>query len=114
VAKAKATKTAKTAKSANTTKPTSPEKSSLPTNPLDMLLPRLEVSTPSAYRNVAILEVTDAARLVELAADSKIRRFLLGRLSDTIALIDPGQEDACVKALLAGGHTPKVVNGEAQ
>ena len=36
---------------------------------------------------------------------------LLGRLSDTAALIDPLHVDALSRALLAEGHTPKVQEG---
>lgn len=83
-----------------------------PTNPLDELLPLLRGGRAEVHRNVAVLEVTDAARMVEFAADPKVRRHLLGRLSDTVALVDPGQEDALAKTLLALGHTPRVANGE--
>jgi hypothetical protein len=49
--------------------------------------------------------------LVELAANPKVRRYLLARLSDTVALVDPGHADALAKVLLAEGHTPKMVKG---
>ena len=83
-----------------------------PANPLDELLPLLRGARAEVHRNVAVLEVADAARMVEFAADPKVRRHLLGRLSDTVALVDPGQEDALAKSLLALGHTPRVANGE--
>jgi len=84
-----------------------------PANPLDELLPLLRGTRAEIHRNVAVLEVTDASRMIEFAADSKVRRYLLGRLSDTVALVDPGQEDALAKTLLAHGHTPRVASGEA-
>jgi hypothetical protein len=84
-----------------------------PTNPLDELLPQLSSIRTESHRNVAVLEATDTTTLLELAANPKVRRYLLGRLSDTVALVDPGQEDALAKALLTVGHTPKVVHGEA-
>jgi len=84
-----------------------------PTNPLDELLPLLQGTRAEIHRNIAVLEVTDAARMIEFAADPKVRRYLLGRLSDTVALVDPGQEDALTKTLLTLGHTPKVTNGDA-
>jgi len=46
--------------------------------------------------------------LLELAADPKIRRYLLARLSDTVALVDPGQVEPLEAALLTAGHTPKL------
>ena len=84
-----------------------------PTNPLDKLLPLLRGTRAEIHRNVAVLEVTDASRMIEFAADPKVRRYLLGRLSDTVALVDPGHEDALAKTLLTLGHTPRVANGEA-
>lgn len=84
-----------------------------PTKPLDEWLPLLRGTRAELHRNVAVLEVTDASRMIEFAADPKVRRYLLGRLSDTVALVDPGQEDALAKALLALGHTPRVANGTA-
>lgn len=82
-----------------------------PTSILDNLLPMLQPQRVELHCNVAVLEVADAAQLVELAASSKIRRYLLARLSDTSALIDPGQENALVRALRAEGHTPKMAKG---
>lgn len=81
------------------------------TEVLDELLPLLPARYAELHENVAVLEVNDAAQLAELASDPKIRRYLLARLSDTVALIDPGHVDALAKALLTGGHTPKLVKG---
>lgn len=53
------------------------------------------------------------AQLAELAANPRIRRYLLARLSDTVALIDPGQAEALARVLLAEGYTPKRVKGIA-
>jgi hypothetical protein len=78
---------------------------------LDELLPLLEPRQAELHANAAVLEVPDATQLAELASNSRIRRYLLARLSETVALIDPGHLDALVKALLAEGHTPKMVKG---
>jgi hypothetical protein len=80
-------------------------------NVLDKLLPLLEPHRPELHDNVAVLEVSDLAQLIELAANPKIRRFLLARLSDTTALIDPGEAEALSKVLRAEGHTPKMAKG---
>jgi hypothetical protein len=80
---------------------------------LDKLLPLLQPQRAEVHEHVAVLEVTDAAHLAELAANPRIRPYLLARLSDTVALIDPDSEDALAKALLAEGHTPKTVRGDA-
>jgi hypothetical protein len=79
---------------------------------LDCLLPLLRSDGPELHLNAAVLEVADAAQLVELAADPRIRRYLLARLSDTAAVVDPGSAKAVETALLDVGHTPKVLTGE--
>lgn len=81
---------------------------------LDALLPLLQPQGQELHINAAVLEVTDIAQLAELAADAKIRRYLLARISDTAALVDPGCAEALEAALLAVGHTPKRLQGEWQ
>lgn len=76
---------------------------------LDLLLPLLEPLQNELHVHATVLEVDEAAQLAELAADGKIRRFLLGRLSDTVALVDPDSGKALENALLATGHTPKII-----
>jgi hypothetical protein len=83
------------------------------TDVLDDLLPLLTPHRPELHEHVTLLEAADLAQLVELAANPKIRRYLLARLSDTVALVDPGHADALARALLADGHTPKMVKGVA-
>ncbi len=78
-------------------------------NILDDLLPLLKPHRAELHEDVALIEVADPAQLVELAANAKIRCHLLGRLSDTAALVDPAGVSALQKALLAEGHTPKIV-----
>jgi hypothetical protein len=76
---------------------------------LDSLLPLVEPNGPELHLGAAILEVAEPALLVELAADPRIRRYLLARLSGTVALVDPGHAQDIEKALLDAGHTPKVL-----
>jgi hypothetical protein len=78
---------------------------------LDELLPLLEPRRTALHENVTVLEVSNVAQMAELAVNPKIRRYLLARLSDTVAVVDPGHAEALVKALLAEGHTPKMVKG---
>lgn len=80
---------------------------------LDDLLPLLQPQQLELHEHAALLEVADMMQLAELAANPKIRRYLLARLSDTVALIDPGQVDALSKALRIEGHTPKMTKGTA-
>lgn len=82
-----------------------------PTEILDRLLPLLQPRVNELHEHAAVLEAGEPAQLIELASQPKIRRFLLARLSDTVALVDPGQADALAKVLLAQGHTPRVVKG---
>jgi hypothetical protein len=79
---------------------------------LDSLLPFLQPDGPELHLNAAVLEVADPTQLVELAADPRIRRYLLARVSDTSALVDPGNAKGVERALLDAGHTPKVLTGE--
>lgn len=85
-----------------------------PTDILDDLLPLWQPRRRELHVDVAVLEVSDKTQLVELASDPKIRRYLLARLSDQTALVDPGAEDALTKALLAEGQTPRLVRGTKQ
>ena len=80
-------------------------------HPLDPFLPLLEPETPAVLLSAAVLEVQDLAQLLELSRDPQIGRYLLARLSDTVALVDPGAEENLVKALRAAGHTPRTVKG---
>jgi hypothetical protein len=79
-----------------------------PPKTLEALLPLLQPQERELHLNAAVLEVARPAQLLELAADPRIRRYLLARLSDTVALVDPGQAEPLEAALLAAGHTPKL------
>jgi len=80
-------------------------------HPLDPFLPRLDPAEPAVLADVTLLEVQDAAQLLELSRDPRVGRYLLGRLSETVALVDPGAEEHLVKALRAAGHTPRIAKG---
>lgn len=49
---------------------------------LDDLLPLLQPAQAELYEDVALVEVADVTQLVELAANPKIRRFLIARPSE--------------------------------
>ena len=76
---------------------------------LDDLLPLAEPSQNELHHGVAVLEVGDPAQLLELAADTGLRPFLLCRLSPTVALVDPGRADELVEMLRRRGETPKIL-----
>ena len=79
---------------------------------LDSLLPLLHSEQREIHVNATILEVSEMSQLIELAADPKVRRYFLARLSDTAALVDPGRDRELENALIASGHTPKLLEGE--
>jgi hypothetical protein len=79
---------------------------------LESLLPLLRPDGPELHLNAAVVEVAEPAQLAELAADPRIRRYMLARLSDTVALVDPGHAPEMERALLEAGHTPKVLTGD--
>ena len=81
---------------------------------LDSLLPLLQPDGSELHLNAAIVEVAEPAQLAELAADPRILRYLLARLSDTVALVDPGHAREVETALLGAGHTPKVLTGDLE
>ncbi len=83
-------------------------------NTLDALLPLLQPHRPELHLNASVVEVAEPSQLAELAADPRIRRYLLARLSDTAALVDPDRAGDLETALLEAGHTPKVLAGEWQ
>lgn len=73
------------------------------------LLPLAEPTENEMHVDAAVLEVGDPAQLLELAADTALRPFLLCRLSKTVALVDPGRADDLAEMLRRRGHTPKVL-----
>ena len=80
-------------------------------HPLDPFLPLLAPEGPATVTNVSVLEAQDLAQLLELGRDPRVGRCLLARLSDTVALVDPGAEEELVKTLRAAGHTPRIAKG---
>jgi hypothetical protein len=61
------------------------------------------------HENLSLVEVTDHLILDNLYTDPRTTQYLLTRLSETVAVITPGQADALLAALLKTGHTPKVI-----
>jgi hypothetical protein len=76
---------------------------------LDELLPLAEPAQVEVHLHAAVLEVADAAQLLELANDALVRPFLLCRLAPTVALVDARGADDMLGALRRRGHTPKVL-----
>lgn len=76
---------------------------------LDELLSLVEPATNEVHHDAAVLEVGDPTQLLELAADTALRSFLICRLAPNIALVDPGRAHDLVDALRRRGHTPKIL-----
>jgi hypothetical protein len=76
---------------------------------LDDLLPMAEPSAPEVHVDAAVLQVGDPAQLLELAADTALRPFLLCRLAPDVALVDPGSADELAEVLRRRGYTPKIL-----
>jgi hypothetical protein len=76
---------------------------------LDDLLPYAEPAHNEVHHHAALLEVSSAAQLLELAADTALRPFLLCRLAPTVALVDAGRAGELAELLRRRGHTPKIL-----
>ena len=61
------------------------------------------------HENVSLIEVKDRITLDMILADTAAQRCLFTRLSDTVAIVAPGQYDALLARLLRLGHTPKTL-----
>ena len=71
---------------------------------LDEMLPLAEPSEAEVHPEAAVLEVGDPAQLLELAADTALRPFLLCRLAPKVALVDPGRAADLAEASPPGAH----------
>jgi hypothetical protein len=68
-----------------------------------------ERSGTRLHENVALIQVDDRVSLDMILADAAAQKCLLTRLSDTVAVVAPGQFDALLARLIRLGHTPKVL-----
>jgi len=67
-----------------------------------------EERTPVVHKNVAVLRVSDADALREMALLVSIDDFIIGRISDTELVIDPSRVKALVELLESRGLAPLV------
>ena len=79
---------------------------------LDDLLPMITPEHRELHLNAAVIEVAEPSQLAELASHPKIRNLLLYRLSETVALVEPGEADVLEDMLKSYKYTPKVARGE--
>jgi hypothetical protein len=62
------------------------------------------------HENVPLIEVADARLLDDLYADERTARYLLVRLSGSVAVVTPGKFGDLQERLRKLGHTPKVLS----
>jgi hypothetical protein len=61
------------------------------------------------HKNVALLRTSEPVLAAELLARKALSRWVLGRLSETVLLVQPDQTEAVIEELRRMGHTPRVV-----
>ena len=61
------------------------------------------------HKNVTLIRTSEPLLAEELLARKPLARYVLGRLSDTVLLIQPDDSDAVIEELRRMGHTPRVV-----
>lgn len=60
------------------------------------------------HRRVSLIQAADAVLAEELLARKGLARLVVGRLSETVLLVRPGEEDAVLEELRRMGQTPRV------
>jgi len=61
------------------------------------------------HKNVTLVRTTVPVLAEELLARKTLARWVVGRLSDTVLLIQPDETDSVIEELRRLGHTPRVV-----
>jgi hypothetical protein len=61
------------------------------------------------HKNVTLVRTTEPVLSDELLARKTMSRWVVGRLSDTVLLVQPDEADAVIEELRRMGHTPRVV-----
>jgi hypothetical protein len=61
------------------------------------------------HKNVTLVRTNDPVLAEELLARKTLSRWVIGRLSDTVLLVQPGESEAVIEELRRMGHTPRVV-----
>ena len=62
------------------------------------------------HKNVTLIRTTDPVLAEELLARKTLARWVVGRLSDTVLLVQPDEADVVIEELRRMGHTPRVVH----
>lgn len=61
------------------------------------------------HKQVTLIRTADPLLAEELLARKTLARLVAGRLSDTVLLIHPEEEEAVLDELRRMGHTPRIV-----
>jgi hypothetical protein len=73
-----------------------------------MALPTARIPV-KLHKNVTLLRTAEPVLAEELLARKPLARWVLGRLSETVLLVQPDSSDAVIEELRRMGHTPRVV-----
>ena len=60
------------------------------------------------HYNLPVIEVAEKSILDELLHDPKVGAMILVRLSDTVAVVEPGKYEPLLTRIRKLGHTPKI------
>ena len=61
------------------------------------------------HKQVALIRTSEPLVTEELLARKTLSRLIAGRLSDTVLLVHPEDEEALIEELRRMGHTPRLV-----
>ena len=64
------------------------------------------------HRNVSMIRTHDSFIARELLSRPTLSRFLSGRLTDDVLLVQPGHVDDVLEVLKKMGKSPKIVDGK--
>jgi len=64
---------------------------------------------PILHTNLTLIETADKTLLDMFFQDASTRPFLVARLSDTVAAVQPDKFEMLLNRLKKLGHTPKVL-----
>ena len=73
-----------------------------------MAIPSLRIPV-KLHRHVSLIRTSEPILAEELLARKTLSKLIAGRLSETVLLVRPEEEDAVLDELRRMGHTPRIV-----
>jgi hypothetical protein len=61
------------------------------------------------HKNVTLVRTSELVLAEEVLSRKSLARWVVGRLSETVLLVQPDLADAVIEELRRMGHTPRVV-----